>query len=79
MKANNLGGVGPGDDSDEVLRYSEVTEKDGRPVDLVVSVQDGHEYEVADNYAVRSLAPTFVHKPTHPRRTIKASGRCSAR
>ncbi|KAH8066757.1 calcineurin-like phosphoesterase [Aureococcus anophagefferens] len=51
LKANNLGGVGPGDDSDEVLRYSEVTEKDGRPVDLVVSVQDGHEYEVADNYA----------------------------
>ena len=34
-----------------MLRYAAVTEKDGRAVDLVVSVQDGQEYLVADNYA----------------------------
>ena len=34
-----------------MLRYAAVTEKDGRQVDLVVSVQDGSEYLVADNFA----------------------------
>ena len=48
---NNLGGVGPNTGDSEVLRYAAVTEKDGRQVDLVVSVQDGSEYLVADNFA----------------------------
>ena len=48
---NNLGGVGPNADDDPVLRYAHVTEKDERPVDLVVSVRDGHEYLTADNFA----------------------------
>ena len=49
--ANNLGNAGPNFDDDPVLRYAEVTTTgEGRSVDLVVSVQDGSEYLVADNF-----------------------------
>ena len=50
LTANNLGGAGPNFDDEPVLRYADVTTKDGESVDLVVSVVDGTEYLVADNY-----------------------------
>ena len=49
--ANNLGGVGPNSDDEPVLRYAAVTERAGRAVDLVISVQEDQPYAVADNYA----------------------------
>ncbi|KAH8073367.1 calcineurin-like phosphoesterase [Aureococcus anophagefferens] len=50
VSGNNLGGIGP-DGGDPVLRYASVTEKDGRDVDLVVSVAEGYDYAAADNFA----------------------------
>ena len=51
ITANNLGGIGPNFDDEPVLRYADVTTtEEGRPVDLVVSVQEGSEYLVADNF-----------------------------
>lgn len=81
--ANNLGGAGPNFDDEPVLRYAEVTTKGGRAVDLVVSVQDGSEYAVADNY---ELYQGERQRPRVPRRVdplivfhFQASGSSSAR
>ncbi|KAH8066227.1 hypothetical protein JL722_644 [Aureococcus anophagefferens] len=49
--ANNLGGRGPGNGTSETLRYGSVTRKDGRAVDLVLSVAPGSTYAVADDFA----------------------------
>jgi len=49
--ANNLGGRGPGNGTSETLRYGSVTYKDGRAVDLVLSVAPGSTYAVADDFA----------------------------
>ncbi|KAH8055962.1 calcineurin-like phosphoesterase [Aureococcus anophagefferens] len=51
LVANNLGGAGPAFGDEPVLRYADVWRGDGSPVDLVVSVQEGTDYAVADDYA----------------------------
>lgn len=50
MVTNNLGGIGPIDADEPVMRFAHIGEYDGMDLDLVIKVKDGENYEVANSY-----------------------------